>query len=139
MHLATQFSIPLANRQDALAQVLGELGRGGTNISAIMLTVPLEQNVLRVVFDQPERARQVLSKIGAPCGETQVICANFGSAPGALAAVVAILAEAQVKIEYAYCGPGKKPGQTVAVLRVRNIRRAMGVLSPELTGQASVA
>lgn len=128
MYVATQFSIPLVNKVDALAHVLGELDGSGANLSAMMVTVPLDRSSLRVVFDEPEEARQTLSKMGLHYGETKVICVNLAGGPGTLAGEVKTLAEARVEVKYAYFAAGKKPGQTVAVLRVSDVERAMSTL-----------
>lgn len=141
MYRATQFSIPLVSNKDAVARVLGELGRSGASISAAMLTPSIGRNYLRVVFDNPEVARNVLARIGVPHGETDVICVKLASVPDGLAGVTEALAEAQVKLEYVYLGTGKGPGNSVAVLRVRDVHLAMAVLPPEwrMRAMASVA
>jgi len=59
MYIATQFSVFMVNKPGVLAQVLGEFARAKINITAITMMDSVEHGVMRAVFAEPERAREV--------------------------------------------------------------------------------
>ena len=128
MYIATQFSVFMVNKPGVLAQVLGEFARAKINITAMTMTDSVEHGVLRVVFGVAERAKEVLSKLNMRYSETQVLCVNLANESGALATVVEKLAKNHINISYAYCTAGAKGGRTTGVLKVADVRKAMGLL-----------
>jgi hypothetical protein len=128
MYIATQFSVFMVNKPGVLAQVLGEFARAKINITAMTMTDSVEHGVLRVVFGAAERAKEVLSKLNMRYSETQVLCVNLANESGALATVVEKLAKNHINISYAYCTAGAKGGRTTGVLKVADVRKAMGLL-----------
>jgi hypothetical protein len=136
MHIATQFSIFMVNKPGALAQVLGEFARAKINVVALTLTDSVEHGVMRVIFEAPARAREVLSKVNIPYNETEVLCVNITNRAGALASVAERLAKHHINISYAYCTAGAKGGRTTGVLKVADVKKAIKILQP---GQKKVA
>jgi len=128
MDIATQFSIFMVNKPGVLAQLLGEFARAKINVIAMTVMDSVEHGVLRVVLAEPERAREVLSKLNASHNETEVLCINLDNRPGALAVVAEKLAKEHINISYAYCTAGAKGGRTTAVLKVADMKKTMRVL-----------
>jgi hypothetical protein len=128
MYIATQFSVFMVNKPGVLAQVLGEFARAKINIIAITMMDSVEHGVMRVVFAEPERAKEVFSKINMPYNETEVLCVNLTNRSGALAAVAERLAKNHINISYAYCTAGAKGGRTTGVLKVADVKKAMRLL-----------
>lgn len=128
MDIAIQFSIFMVNKPGVLAQLLGEFARAKINVIAMTVMDSVEHGVLRVVFAEPEKAREVLSKLNTPHNETEVLCINLDNRPGALAVVAEKLAKEHINISYAYCTAGAKGGRTTAVLKVADMKKAMRVL-----------
>ena len=128
MYVATQFSIFMVNKPGVLAQVLGEFARAKINITAITMMDSVEHGVMRIVFADPEKAREVMSKLNMPYNETEVLCINLDNKSGALAAVAEKLAKNHINIGYAYCTAGAKGGRTTGVLKVADVKKAMRIL-----------
>lgn len=128
MYIATQFSIFMVNKPGALAQVLGEFARAKINIVAMTMMDSVEHGVMRVIFEVPKRAREILSKVNMPYNETEVLCVNLTNKPGALASVAERLAKHHINISYAYCTAGAKGGRTTGVLKVADVKKAIKIL-----------
>jgi hypothetical protein len=128
MNVVTQFSIFMVNKPGVLAQVLGEFAQAKINIVAMTMMDSVEHGVMRVIFETPEKAREVLSKLNMPCNETEVLCVELDNRPGALAAVAEKLARDHINIAYAYCTAGAKGGRTTGVLKVADVKKAMKIL-----------
>ena len=111
-----------------MAKVLGEFAQAKINIIAITMMDSVEHGVIRVVFDNPEKARKVLQKLNMPFNETGVLSVTLNNESGALASVAEKLAKNHINISYAYCTAGAKGGRTTGVLKVANVDKAMKVL-----------
>ena len=128
MYIAIQFSIFMVNKPGVLAHVLGEFARAKINIIAMTMMDSVEHGVMRVIFESPERAKEVLSKLNMHYNETDVLCVNLANKPGALATVSEKLAKNHINISYAYCTAGAKGGRTTGVLKVADVKKAMRIL-----------
>lgn len=128
MYTAPQFSVFMVNKPGVLARVLGEFAKAKINITAITMMDSVEHGVMRVVFEKPETAREVLSKLNMPYNETDVLCVDLANKSGALAVVSEKLSKGHVNISYAYCTAGGKGGRTTGVLKVSDVKKAMKLL-----------
>jgi hypothetical protein len=128
MYVAPQFSIFMVNKPGVLAQVLGEFARAKINVIAMTMMDSVEHGVMRVVFAEPERAKEVLAKLNMPYNQTEVLCVTLANKAGALAAVAERLDKNQINISYAYCTAGAKGGRTTGVLKIADVKKAMRVL-----------
>lgn len=129
MYVAPQFSVFMVNKPGVLAQVLAEFAGAKINITAITMMDSAEHGVMRVVFEAPEKAREVLVGLNMPFNETDVLCVNLANKSGALAVVAEKLAKGHVNISYAYCTAGAKGGRTTGVLKVSDVKKAMKLLN----------
>lgn len=131
MYISPQFSIFMVNKPGILAKILGEFARAKINITALTMMDSVEHGVMRVIFEEPDRARDVLTKLNMPYNETQVLCITLTNRSGALAAVTEKLARNHINISYAYCTAGAKGGRTTGVLKLADVKKAMKVLSKD--------
>lgn len=128
MFVAPQFSVFMVNKPGVLARVLGEFADAKVNITAITMMDSAEHGVMRVVFEDPAKARDVLSRLNMPFSETEVLCVNLSNKAGALAIVAEKLAVGHINISYAYCTAGAAGGRTTGVLKVSDVKKAMKLL-----------
>jgi len=128
MYVAPQFSIFMVNKPGVLARVLGEFANIKINITAMTMMDSAEHGVMRVVFEEPEKARETLSRLNMPYNETEVLCVNLANKAGALAIVAEKLAKGHINISYAYCTAGASGGRTTGVLKVSDVKKAMKLL-----------
>jgi hypothetical protein len=136
MYITTQFSIFMVNKPGVLARVLGEFAQAKINIIAITMMDSAEHGVMRVVFDAPEKAKSVLSKLNMPFNETEVLCLNLANQAGALADVAEKLARDHINISYAYCTAGARGGRTTGVLKLANMAKAIKLLEQSQNKQS---
>ena len=87
MYVAPQFSVFMVNKPGVLARVLTEFATAKVNITAITMMDSAEHGVMRVVFEEPQHARDVLDALNMPYNETDVLCVNLANKSGALATV----------------------------------------------------
>ena len=118
----------MVNKPGVMAKMLGEFAQAKINIIAITMMDSVEHGVMRVVFDNQEKARQVLQKLNVPFNESGVLSVTLNNESGALASVVEKLAKNHINISYAYCTAGAKGGRTTGVLKVTNVDKAIKVL-----------
>jgi hypothetical protein len=130
----TQFSVFLVNKPGVLAQVTKALADGKVNVVAMTLVDSQEHGVLRVVADEPARAREVLRKLNLPMTETDVLCLDLSNRPGALADVATVLGQNHVNINYAYCTSGAPGGRTTGIFKVADVKKAQHVLKGKSAG-----
>jgi hypothetical protein len=128
MYVASQFSVFMVNKPGVLAQVLGEFANLKINITAITMMDSAEHGVMRVVFENAAKAREILAKLNMPYNETEVLCVNLDNKAGALATVAEKLAKGHINISYAYCTAGARGGRTTGVLKVSDVKKAMKLL-----------
>ena len=131
MQITQQFSIFMVNKPGVMAKVLSEFAQAKINIIAITMTDSVEHGVMRVVFNDPDKAREVLQKLNMPFNETGVLSVTLTNESGALASVAEKLAKNHVNISYAYCTAGAKGGRTTGVLKVTNVDKAMKILEKD--------
>ncbi len=127
---ATQFSIFLVNKPGVLAQVMGALARAKINVLALTLVDSSEHGVLRLVCEEPDRARRVLSQAHDYFTETEVLALELTNEPGAFAGAAQRLADAHININYAYCTGGAPGGKTTAIFKVADLKKALRVVGP---------
>jgi len=128
MYVAAQFSVFMVNKPVVLARALSEFAKERVNIVAITMMDSAEHGVMRVVFEEPSQARDVLTRLNMPYNETEVLCVNLANKSGALATVAEKLATGHINISYAYCTAGAKGGRTTGVLKVSDVKKAMKLL-----------
>lgn len=129
MQITKQFSIFMVNKPGVLAQILSEFAKSKNNIIAMTMMDSIEHGVMRVIFSDHGKAKDVLAKLNMPYNETDVLCVNLDNKSGALADVAEKLTKSHINISYAYCTAGARGGKTTGVLKVANVDKAMKVLA----------
>src|SRR5688500_6260678 len=125
---ATHFSVFLVNKPGVLAQVTRARAEAKLNRVAMTLMDSQEHGALRMVVEDERDARKVLGKLSLPMPETEVICLDLSTRPGALADVSRLLGENHININYAYCTSGAPGGRTTGVFKVADLNKARHVL-----------
>ncbi len=103
-----QLSIFLENRKGRLREVTQVLAEANVNIRALALAESAEFGILRLVVDNPEKARSVLSSSGFTVKEQEVFAVEVPDRPGGFYQVVRLLADADINIDYTYAFVGGK-------------------------------
>jgi len=123
-----QFSVFLANKPGVLSQLFRSLAKAKVNITTLAMMDSSEQGVLRMIVEDPRKARAVLKKLEMFNTETEVLAVTLPNRPGAAADLCEKLSAAHMNLAYMYCAGGSAKGKTVVVLRVPDIKKATKVL-----------
>ena len=124
----TQLTVFLENRSGRLAEIADLLGKAGINIRGFSTTEAAEYGIVRLIVDDPERARQLLHDAGFTTHFTEVICVKVPDEPGGLARVLDEVAGAGASIDYLY----SISFQNIC-FAVRDIDRAVELLEGKVT------
>jgi hypothetical protein len=100
----TQLSVFVENRPGHLADTLGTLAEGRVNVLSFTMADTADYGILRLVVDQVERAKALLESAGYAVVEHPVVCALLPNEPGVLAAVLRLVSDSGLDIEYIYLG-----------------------------------
>ena len=101
-----QLSIFLENRKGRLLEVTEALRDASINIRALALAESAEFGILRLVVNNPEKARSVLSSSGFTLKEQDVFAVEVADEPGGFYNVVKILTENDINVDYTYAFVG---------------------------------
>jgi hypothetical protein len=118
-----QLSVFIANEAGRVFEVTSALGEARINIRGFSVSDSADYGILRLVVDKPAEAHEVLRRAGFTVKDTGVICIDLPDHPGGLAAVLRIVSEAGVNIEYVYSLIG-----TYVVLNVADVGSAVALL-----------
>ena len=100
--IVKQLSVFLENKQGRLCAATDVLAKAGINISALSLADTAEFGILRLIVDQPELARDVLTESGVVVRISEVIAVAMNDAPGGAGGILHLLSEAGINVEYMY-------------------------------------
>lgn len=97
-----EFSIDMPNRPGQLAALAHELGSNHINIRTLSAVTVSDTGYIRLVVDDDEAARRVLTEAGLSFGERRIVSATLHDKPGALADLANALAANGTNIEALY-------------------------------------
>lgn len=127
--LIKQISVFVENVPGKLVEVSQILGDNGIDMSALSLADSSDFGILRLIVNDPEKAYQVLREHAFVVKQSEVIAAVIDDRPGGLTAVLKILAQENVSVEYMYAFVGnRQDGHAVVVLRTNNQAAAQKAL-----------
>ena len=124
-----QISVFLENKPGALSEVTQILGESGVNIRALSLADTKDFGILRLIVNDNEKARQTLDQKGFTVRKTDVVAVEVPDRPGGLAAIMKILAEAKINVEYLYAFVQQSGQNAIIIFRFDETDRAIAVLS----------
>lgn len=123
-----QVSVFLENKSGRLAEVTSVLGQNNINIRALAIADTSDFGILRMIVSDPEKAYRVLKEAGFTASMTDVLAVEVEDRPGGLAAVLKVLEEAGINIEYIYAFLEKSSQDALVVFRVEQLEEAIRVL-----------
>ncbi len=124
-----QLSVFVENKPGKLLQVLEVLAENSIDVSALSLADTSEFGVLRLIVDQPDFARSVLSEAGVAVRISHVAAVAMNDVPGGAGSIIRLLSAAGLNIEYMYACVGKISGKALMVLRTDNTELTEEILT----------
>ena len=124
---AKQLSVFIENRKGRLGEVLHVLKENDVNIFSLSLADTTEYGLLRVIVNNPERARDVLIDAGFSSMITDVLIIKIPHVAGSLQEILEVIAENGVNIEYMY-GLSVEADDASIVMKTNDLDSACKVL-----------
>ncbi len=119
-----EFQLTVRNQPGSFAKVAAALAEVGVGIEVAAGMGRRGEGLIRLVADDPEKARQVLNSLGVSFEEKDVLVVDVGGHPHELADVLDRLAAADVNVESVYAAVGRNK-LVLAVDKIEQARRAL--------------
>ena len=104
MPIIKEFTVLMDDRPGTLGKVCRALADRNVNVLALHSFPIGGKSVTRFVVDNPTAAKTALDNERLPCTEVEVVQVKLPHRPGEIARVATRLGEANININYAYCG-----------------------------------
>jgi hypothetical protein len=121
-------SVFIENTEGRLFELCDILGKNNINIKALTLAESPEFGIVRLVVDKAENAVEIVKKHGFIASLAQIAAVEVADDPGGLAAVLKVLSENKINIEYMYGFVEKASDKALMVFKFEDIDKAIEVL-----------
>ena len=126
--LVKQVSIFVENKEGKIADVLKILAKESINISALSLADTTNFGILRLIVDDPKKAKNILQMEDMIVKINEILAVGINDQPGGLAKVLDILAKGKVAIEYMYAFTGHNKDNATVVFKTNDLEKAYDCL-----------
>ena len=123
-----QISVFLENRTGQLAEIAQLLAKNEIDIRAISIAETSDYGLARMIVDDAHKASAVLLQHGDILSMTPVWAVEVPDEAGGLAALLALLAENHVDVEYMYSLFTHREGMAYMVMRISDEPRFLSTL-----------
>lgn len=127
-HLATEFTITLANKPGEMARVFSSLARAEVNIRAYTAYVENDHGCINLVPSDAESARQALSAANLAATEREVVVVEAPERLGIGAEIALRVSEAGVNITHSHASVAGV-GTILLVLATSDNKKAVEVIN----------
>ena len=114
----TQFSVFTPNRLGRLRDLVGFLATQNVHVLGLMVLDTTDSSIIRIVVDDPERARELLLREGFPFTESRLVAVE--AEPVDLGRLMSALLEAELNINYLYSFLPHPQGKPIVALSVED-------------------
>lgn len=133
MATSTEFVIRMEDRPGTLGKLARRLADRGVNVLALQSTPFEGQSQVRLVVDDPTKAKTVLDSERVSYTEEKVAQVSLPHRPGELARAASQLGEANININHVYCGIDPRSNQPLLIFGVANVEQASTILEKVAT------
>ena len=113
-----QFSVFTPNRLGRLHDLIRSLGTQGVHVLALMVLDTTDSAIIRLVVDDPDKARELLVKESFPFTESTLVAVEVTSAE--MGKLMSALLEAELNINYLYSFVPHIQGKSVVGLSMED-------------------
>ena len=125
----SQLSIFLENKEGRLWNALDVLANGRVNIRALSLADTSDFGILRLIVQDPEKAKEILEENSFIVKIIDVIGIELDDTPGGLASVLKILNNNNINLEYLYAFTHEKTEKAILLLQSNDFNLLSKVLN----------
>ena len=129
MYKITQLSIFLENRRGKLYNTLNLLAKNDINIRALFLADTTEFGILRLVVQDPIKAKDILEENDHIVKMTPIIGAELDDTPGGLSTVLKIIKDEEIDLEYLYAFTHEKTEKAILLLQAEDLDNLIAILN----------
>jgi hypothetical protein len=129
MYKITQLSIFLENKIGKLYHVLDLLAKNDINIRALFLADTTEFGILRLVVQDPLKAKEILESNDYIVKNTPIIGAELDDTPGGLSSILKILKDEGIDLEYLYAFTHEKSEKAILLLQSKDLNELISILN----------
>ena len=104
--LIKQISVFVENKKGRTSAIIDALGNAGIDISALSLADASEFGILRLIVDNPDKAKEVLNNIGVVVRISDVMAVKIPNKPGGLSETLTKINDKGLNVEYMYAFVG---------------------------------
>ena len=126
-----QISVFMENKVGPWAEITTLLAQHQINMRALSVAETQDFGILRIIVEEPEKAEQVLKDNQIIFRESSVLAVLMEDRPGSMAAVVDLLAQAGIPVEYAYAFITRQADNACLILKVKEDEAAEALLEKE--------
>ena len=134
-----QLSVFLENKPGALSTPCRLLAEAKINIQSFALADTQKFGIVRLVVHEWDKAQQILQANGFAVRIDNVVALEVPDQPGALAAILEVIEEAKVNVEYAYAFTEKRKGKAVLAFRFNKPEAAIQALQAKKINAIDIA
>jgi hypothetical protein len=128
MPVSKEFIVLMEDRPSTLGKLCQALADRGVNILALQSSPIGGKSVTRFIVDNPTTAKTVLDTERLTYVEAEIVQAKLPHRPGEIARVASRLGEANININYAYCGLEPGTNTPLVFFGVAEISKAAPIL-----------
>ncbi len=127
--MVKQISVFLENKKGAMVEVSDLLARESINMRAVVVAETQDYGVLRLILDEPDRAKEALDREGFISQVKSVLCVGMTDEPGQFSKIIKVLSEGDINIDYFYAFPAGTPGRAQTIVRTDDNKKAAELLA----------
>ena len=124
-----QLSVFVENKQGSLHDITDALAKANINLRSMCVADTSNYGIVRIIADQPEKAKELLDKEGHAANLRHVNAFAVPDHPGGLARVLSLLEGNGVNIEYMYALITSESGKAYSVMRTGNTEETDKILT----------
>ena len=124
-----QLSVFVENKQGSLHDITDALAKANINLRSMCVADTSNYGIVRIIADQPEKAKELLDKEGHAANLRLVNAFAVPDHPGGLARVLSLLEGNGVNIEYMYALITSESGKAYSVMRTGNTEETDKILT----------
>jgi hypothetical protein len=128
MPIAKELTIRMENKPGTLGSCCRVLAEGGVNILALQAYESEGQSLIRMVVDDPARATKLFDVQRIYYTLKDVAQITIPPQPGELSRAASQLGNAQININYAYCGTEQESNRPLVIFGVTDVAKAVPLL-----------
>ena len=123
-----QISIFLENKTGRLFEALNALAKESINIRALSIADTAQFGILRLIVNDPDKAKIVLDKSKFTVKESDVIAVGLDDKPGEIVKTLDILQKAKIGVEYLYAFAERKDKHAIVIIKTESIDEGIKAL-----------